>query len=165
MTSVLLRKSFNFAKSSRVHTIWFDPAGYWFCVRKSIWILRLLHFSEWKQKPDSLLLHISNCWKNGQVSSSRLFRWEFPLRNWILCVSLFQVPNPPRNVDRNETLLSICDLQHLPLYVPHPHLLFLIRSAFRVESFSVDVKYKILEILESKVYTWRWHQVLGHCAS
>ena len=62
-------------------------------------------------------------------------------------------------------LLSICDPQHLPLYVPHPHLLFLIRSAFRVACFYVDVKRKILETLESKVYTWRWHQVLGRCAS
>ena len=141
-----------------------DPAGYCFCVHKSIWILRLLCFSEWNQRPDSFLLHITNCWKNGQVSRSQLFRWEFPLRNWIPCVSPFQVPNPPRNVDKNATLLSTCDHQHLPLCVPHPHLLFLIRSALCVECFHVDVKRKILETLESKVYTWRWHQVLGRCA-
>ena len=103
--------------------------------------------------------------KNDQASRSRLLRWEFTMRNWIFCVSLFQVPNPPRNVDRNATLLSTCYPQLLPLFVPHPHLLFLIRFAFRVECFNVDAKRKILETLDNKVYTWRWHQVLGRCAS
>ena len=131
-----------------------DPAGYCFRVRKSIWNLRLLYFSEWNQKPESLLLQISICWKNGQVSRLRLFRWEFPLPNWKLCVLLFQVPNPPSNVDRNAKLLSTCDPQHLPLYVPHPHLLLLIRFAFRVECSHVDVKRKILETLDKKVYIW-----------
>ena len=68
--------------------VWIDPARYCFRVRKSIWILRLLFCSEWNKKPDSLLLHISVCWKNDQVSRSRSFRWEFPLRNWILCLAL-----------------------------------------------------------------------------
>ena len=144
---------------------WINPAGSCFRVRKSIWTLRLLYFSKRNQKPDSLLLHISNCWKNDQVSRSLLFRNWFPLRNLLLCVSLFQVPNPPRKVDRNATLLSTCDPQHLPLYVPHPHLLFLIRFAFRVECFYVDVKRKILETLDNNVYIWRWYRVLGRCAS
>ena len=142
-----------------------DPAGYCFRQRKSIWILHFLYYSKLIQKPDSLSMHISDYWKNDQVSRSRLIGWEFPLRNWILCGSLFQVPNPPRNVDQNATLLSICDLQHLPLHVPHPRLLFLIRSATRVECFYIDVKRKILESLESKIYTWRWYQVLGRYAS
>ena len=53
----------------------------------------------------------------------------------------------------NATLLSSCDPQHLPRYVRHPHLLFLIRFALRVECFYVDVKRKILETIESHVYT------------
>ena len=84
---------------------------------------------------------------------SWLFRSEFPLRNWTLCVSPFQVRNPPRNVDRNATLLSSCDPEHLPLGDWHPHLLFLIRSAFRAECFYVDVNRKILETLGNKIYT------------
>ena len=103
--------------------------------------------------------------KNGQISRSRLFRWEFPLRNWILCFWPFQVRNPPRNVDKTATLLSTYDFQHHPLCVPHPHLLFLIWFAFRVECFYVEVKRKILETLDNKVYTWKWHQVLGRSAS
>ena len=118
-------------------------------------------FLKQNQKPDSLLLHISNYWKNDQVSRSRLFRWEFPLHDWILCVSPFQSRNPPRIVDTNATLLSSCDLQHLLLCVPHQHLLFLIWFAFGVECFYFDVKRKVLETLDSKVYTWGWHQVLG----
>ena len=145
--------------------VWIDPAGYCFRVRKNIWTLRLLCFSKWNQKPDSFLLHISNCWRNDEVSRSRLFLWEFSLRNWTLCVSPFQFRNPPRNVDKNATLLSSCDPQHLPLKVPHPHLLFPIRSAFRVECFYVDVKHKSQEILHNKVYTWRRDQVLGRCVS
>ena len=145
--------------------VWIDPSGYCFRVRKNICTLRPLYFSKWSQKPNSFLLHISNFEKNGQVSRSRLFRWDFPQRNWKLCVSLFQVPNLPRTVDRNAALLSTCDPQHLPLRVPHPHLLFLIRSALCVECFYVNVKRKILETLESKVYIWKWYQVLGRCAS
>ena len=63
----------------------------------------------------------------------------------------FQVRNSPRNVDKNATLLSISDPQHLPLYVQHPLLLFLIRSAFRVECFYVDVKRKNLGTLDNRV--------------
>ena len=122
-------------------------------------------FQNLGQKPDSFLLHISNCWKNDQVSRWRLFCWEFSLGNWILCVSLFEVAIPPRNADTNATLLSTSDLEHLPLCVPCPHLLFLIRFAFRVECFYYDVKRKILETLVNKVHTWRWHHVLGRCAS
>ena len=58
-----------------------------------------------------------------------------------------------RNVNMNATLLSTCDPRHLPLCVPHPHLLFLIRFAFRAECFYVDVKRKSPETLENKVYT------------
>ena len=68
-------------------------------------------------------------------------------------VSRCQIPNLPRNVDRNAALLSTCDPQHFPLCVPNSHLLFLIRSALGVECFCVDVKRKILDTLESKVYT------------
>ena len=56
-----------------------------------------------------------------------------------------------RNVDKNATLLSTYDPQHLPLCVPHPHLAFWIRFAFRVECFYVDVKRKILETLDNKI--------------
>ena len=103
--------------------------------------------------------------KKDQVSRSRLFRWEFPLCNWLLCVSPLSSRNPPRNVDMNETFPSSCDPQHLPICFPNSHLLFLIRSSFRVECFYNDVKRKILETLDNKVYNWRWYQVLGHCAS
>ena len=168
MTPVLLKKSFFFAKSSWVHTSLGRSSRVLFScarVRKSIWTLHLLYLSNWNRKPDSLLLHISNGWKNDQISRSRLFRWTFPLRNWIFRVAPFQVWNPPRNVDKNATLLSSCDPQHLPLCVPQSNLLFLVRSAFRVECFYVDVERKILETLDNKVYTWRWHQVLVRCAS
>ena len=164
MTSDLIRKSFSFAKSSWCTQVWIDPAGYCFRVRESIWIFHPLCFSKRNQKPDSLMLHIENCWKNDQVFRSRLLRWEFPLRNRILCVSHFQNRNPPRNVDKIATLFSNSDPQHLPLCFPHPHLLFRIRSAYRVDCFYVDVKHKILETHDNKLYTWRWHQVLGHCA-
>ena len=53
--------------------VWIDPAVFCFRVRKNIWTFRLLYFSKWSQKPDSLLLHISNCWKKDQVPRSRLF--------------------------------------------------------------------------------------------
>ena len=56
---------------------WIDPARYCFRLRKSIWILRLLFFSKWNQKPDSLLLHISNFWKNNQVFRSHCFVESF----------------------------------------------------------------------------------------
>ena len=81
-----------------------------------------------------------------------------------LCLS-FQVRNPLGNVDKNAILPSSCDPQHLPLCVPHPHLLFLIRSPIRFGCFYVDLKRKILETLENKVYIWSWHQVLRRCAS
>ena len=119
------------------------------CV-KSIWILPLLCFSKWNRKPDSLLLRTFKCEKNDQISRSRLFSWEILLRNWILCVSLFQNRNPPWNVDKKATLLSTCDPQYLPLCVQHPHLLFLIRSPFRVDCFYVDVKRKNLETGDNK---------------
>ena len=142
---------------------WSDPAAFCFRVRRRIWILCLLHFSEWNQKPDLLLLTILNCWENDNVSRSRLIRWEFPLRNWPLCVSRCHVRNTPRNVDKNASLLSNCDSQHLPQCVPH--LFFLIRFAYLVECYYVDVKRKNLETLDNKVYTWSWHQVLGRCAA
>ena len=86
--------------------VWIDPAGYCFGVQKSMGILRVPYFSECNQKPHSLLLHISKYSKNDQISRSRLFCWEFPLRNWILYVSAFQVRNPLRNVwqERNSSL-------------------------------------------------------------
>ena len=145
--------------------VWIDPAAYCFRVRKSIWTLHLLYFSKWYEKPDSLLLHISNCWKNDQFSRARFFRWEFPLRNWTLCVLLSQVPKAPGKVEKNVILLSTCDLQLLSLCVPHPHLMLRIRSACRVECFYVDVTLKILENLDNKVYIRRRHQVLGRCVS
>ena len=132
-----------------------DPAGYCFRVRKSIWTLRLLYYSKWNRKPDSLLLHLSNCWTNDQISRSRLFRRELSLRNWRLCVSPFQARNPPRNVDKHATRRWSCDPRHLLLYVPKSHLLILIRSVFRVECLYVDVKRKIRETLDKNVYTWR----------
>ena len=163
MMWVLLRKLFHLAKLSLVHTSLDE--GYRFRVRKCIWNVHFLQFSNWNEKPDSLLLYNINCWRNDQVSRSRLFCLEFALRIWILCASLFQLRKPPRNVEKNATLLSSCDPQHLPLCVPHLHLLFLIRTAFRVECFYVNVKRKILETLDIKIYTWMWHQVLGRCAS
>ena len=164
MTSVLLIISFSFGKSSLVHRS-LDGSGR--LLFSCAWKYQNLpsFFLEWNEKPYSLLLHISKCWKNDQVYRSRLFRWEFSLRNWILCVSLFQIRNPPRNVDKNATLFSSSDPQHLPLCVPRPHILFLIWSAFRVECFYVDVNREILETLDKKVYTWRWHQVLRRCDS
>ena len=102
-----------------------------------------------KPKSDSLLLQISKCWKIDQVSRSRLFV-ELPLRDWMLCVSALHFRKPPRNVDKNATRLSSCDPQHLPLWIPPSHFLFLIRSAFRVECFYVDVKRQILKILITK---------------
>ena len=50
-------------------------------------------------------------------------------------------------------------------YLPQPHHLSLIRSAFRVAFFHVDVKRKVLEALDNKVSTWKRHQVLGRCVS
>ena len=80
-------------------------AGYCLWVRKSIWILFPRYFLKWTQKSDSLSLHLSKCWKNDQVSPSRLSRWEFPLCNWIRCVSPFQTQNRPRNDDMSATPL------------------------------------------------------------
>ena len=85
--------------------------------------------------------------------------------NWLFRVLPSQVRNLPRNVYKNATLLSTHDPQKLPLCVPHPHLLLLIRFAFGFDGFYVHVKRIILETLENKTYTWRWHQILGRRAS
>ena len=97
--------------------VYIDPAGYFFRARKNIRTLHLVYFSKWNQKPDSLLLHISNCWKNGLVSRPRLFRWEFPLRKWKLCVSPSQVRNPLRTQLFSQ--LVILNISH---YVFHIHI-------------------------------------------
>ena len=70
----------------------------------------------------------------------------------------------------HQKMLTKRQLFSQPLILKIFHYMFHIHiscfwSAFRVECFCVGVDCKILETLDNKVYTWRWYQVLGRCAS
>ena len=150
MTSVCWENLWNLPSCHGCTQVWIDPAVYCFRVRKSIWTPHLLFFeNEYK----NLFCHTFQIVEEMIKFFVDDFCVEVLYSIIEQFVSLFQVRNPLRNVDKNAILLSTCDLQHFPLCDPHPHLLFLIRSAFRVECFYVDVKRKILEILDNEVYT------------